>query len=244
MSEKTQVIDRIVAQGEPVKGMTFGKLPELLSALGLKVNVLNKGAWAMLRTVIPILNITGFKVHPNRGGPFNRAFMELSPAERKKWATKVVENPPPDYEEHCKSLYRGKDFDPVQVFWDLVTIGNMPEAVAKVPMTTAHFRSTGLEVVKLVNAGEVDKAREALGRAPKVEVLDAVAQVIKPKAGKASPPKPKAAPKAAPKKAAKVPAKRKRSGGVAELSRRRASAPEAAPAGASAAAAGSAPGSS
>lgn len=221
------VVERIVAQGEPVPGMTFGKLPEVLSKLGLKVDVASKGAWAALRTVLPILNLVGFKVHPSRGGPFNKAFLGLTPVERKKWAAKVVENPPADYEEHCRKTYRGQDYDPIEVFWDLVTIGNLPDSVAKVPMTTAHFRSTGLEVLRLLNEGKVDEARAALGRAPKHEVATAGVRVVKPVVVAKA--KVEAKTKAVKKAKAKVPAKRKRSGGISELVKKTPAAPKAEP---------------
>jgi len=195
---------RLPDQGEPIKGLTFGSLADLVPKMGVATPIGSKRIWKVLSWQYEILDFATFKVHPTRGGPFNEPFMQMQPAQRRAWAEKVVEAPPEDLIEHVKKNYKGKELDPVQVFWDLVTLENLPTAVRDAQMRTGHFKvdKGGLEVVKLAMAGKFEEVRERLGKVPPKTPMQGktvkATKAAKPK--KSAPAKPK---KAAPAKRAK-----------------------------------------
>lgn len=198
---------KLPEQGSPIKGLTFGVLADALPKIGVRTPVTQKRIWLAVRDVYPLLSLTAFKVHPLRGGPFNDPFMQMSESERSRWAEGVLASPPPDMEAHVKKMKaRATPPTPVEVYWELATLGNVPKAVLESPMHESHIREGARPVVDALLKGRYDEARDLLlklaGRSPPAPKTEAAAKPAK-KAPKSKPAK--KAPKAKPGKKPKTP---------------------------------------
>src|SRR5262245_5345890 len=87
-------------EGAPIKGLTFGKLAELLPKLGVKVALNSRRLWQVLRAY-KVLDFATFKVHPLRmpGSSLTAAWQGMTAAQKAAWVEAVFKMPPEDSEK-------------------------------------------------------------------------------------------------------------------------------------------------
>lgn len=190
---------KVGKEGEPIKGLTFGRFAEIVPKLGITTPLHTRRIWFVLRSQYDLLDFASFKIHPLRepGSSLTKAFQGMTKQARQTWAESVVANPPADMAQFAKINFKG-DVDPNEVFRFLLSWANMPKAVADAPMCEGHFMGKGaLAVIEAALKGDFTGAKELLAKHSGVKIPTKTVETVKVSASKKPAPKSKPAPKKA-----------------------------------------------